>query len=156
MLMTLLTPAAGVLMGAEWLPLSLEGLLGSMFASPLVGGVLFVGLALGFSGRRYWGVCAFFGLGALSLALMLVDALVGLSAPLGWAHRAHTDYVGFVYMGWVAWLACLVMAWPLMRALRLHYWQPWTRPEQWEVGDERNARWTYRAAGRSPSPKPRS
>ena len=103
---------------------------------------------IGFKSRRYWGVVAFFCVGAFSaVALPLALAAVGLALVTTVGRWPPQVYLLEFYG------PCLLVAgafWPLLiRALRLRYWQPWTTPDQWETGDERIAGWVYKAAGAS-------
>ena len=154
-LMTPLAPSAAVLLSAEWLPLTLDGLLGAMFGAIVAAFPLLMVLAVGAGGRRLWGVYYFFCLGAACIGLTGVAALAGVAALSGRVRPVHTDYVAFLYVGSTAWIACLAMCWPLIRAMRLRYWQPWAPPETWEAGDERNARWTRALARPSPAQRRR-
>ena len=107
-----------------------------------------VPLVIGFKLRRYWGVVIYFYVGvacavALPLAVLAVaGVVVALPRPAAFADA-------WFGLGLVA----MLPFWPrLVGALRLKYWQPWTRPDEWEAGDERIAGWVYDAAGTARPP----
>lgn len=99
-----------------------------------------------FQARRYAAVCIFFSLGVISaiavpLALLVLAGL--LLSSLG--HEPDLVILTYLFGGC---LLAMLATWPwLVRGLRLKYWQPWTTPDQWEVGDERLARWAQDLAG---------
>jgi 4-amino-4-deoxy-L-arabinose transferase-like glycosyltransferase len=93
-------------------------------------------LVAGLRSHAYWNVCYFFGVGAIMLAAYPLAVAIGLAVPLGLIHTTDRDLQFANTMG-LLFMAALAPFWYLLlRALRLRYWQPWTRPEQWETGDE--------------------
>lgn len=96
--------------------------------------------------RRYAAVCVFFTLGLLS-AIIVPVAVAAVAILLIESWRHPPDLVIFAYM-FGACLLAMLATWPwLVRGLRLTYWQPWTMPDQWEVGDERLAGWAQGVTG---------
>ena len=100
---------------------------------------------IGFKGRRYWGVVAYFCCGAIAAAMPPIALLtIGTALLLSIGHPPALIGLTFCFA-----LPILIMAalWPrLLRALRLKYWQPWTEPREWESGDERTPGWFARVA----------
>lgn len=110
-----------------------------------VWGVIAIPLIIGFKFRRYWGVILYFYVGAFCVIALPV-ALTVLAIVL--VVTVHHQPPTFFYMWFGVLLLPMIPFWPfLLRALRLKYWQPWTRPDQWEVGDERIAGWVFDVAG---------
>lgn len=138
-------PALTAMSVCPWLPGEGDTDLAHGFACIGVWAVLCVPLILGFKSRRFWGVVLYFYVGAFC-AIALPIALVILAILI--AATTHNRPPTFFYMWFGFGLIPMVPFWPfLIRALRLKYWQPWTRPEEWETGDERIAGWVFDAAG---------
>ena len=146
MVLCLVSPAAAVFSAADWAPLSLDAFLGSAFGSVLFSFVVFMPLAAGLKTRRYWVVCWYFASSVLSLAVYGCAVLVALAGMLRLFAVLHPELTGVAWLGRLFLLACLPMLLALWRGLRLAYWRPWSSPEAWELGDERNARWAMRLA----------
>ena len=153
-LIAMLAPAGVVCLVSDTAPVSFDVLDASMLLPVPFALVWVMPLAVGLSGRRFWAVCWYFCAGAICLGLTLIAAMIGAARMMRWIGTPHSQYEGMVYMGWGALAVCVVMCWPLIRALRLHYWQPWALPETWEAGDERNARWANRMVGLPSPPRP--
>ena len=77
-------------------------------------------LMIGFKSRRYWGVVAYFGIGAFSAVTLPLALLVVVGVLASTAGRWPAD----IYLTWFFAPPLLMMAlfWPLLiRALRLRY-----------------------------------
>ena len=142
---------------AALLPWLTDGTEASFFAwidricyATLAGAVLTVIVAvpyvLAYKARRYAAVWLFFLLGLISA--VAVPAAVLLVAGLliaSWRHPPDLVVFAWLFGGF---LLAMLATWPwLVRGLRLRYWQPWTTPDQWEVGNERVAGWAQTMAG---------
>ena len=150
MIFCMVSPAAAVFSAASWAPLSLDALLGSAFGSVFFSFLVVTPIAAGLQTRRFWVVCWYFGAGVLSLVVYGVAVLVALSGSLGSFPIIHPELIGVTWLGRAFLLACAPMLFALWRGLRLAYWRPWSPPQAWETGDERNARWAMKLAN-SPS-----
>lgn len=138
-------PAFTAMSVGPWLPGDGETGLALAFACIGVWAVICVPLILGFKLRRHWGVVLYFYVGAFCVVALPV-ALAILAILI--VSTTHDRPPTFFYMWFGAGLIPMVPFWPfLIRALRLKYWQPWTRPDEWETGDERIAGWVFDAAG---------
>ena len=104
----------------------------SFLGSIAVSGVLVAGPR----SHAYWNVCYFFGVGAIMLAAYPTALGIGLAVPLGLIRAADRDLVFANAVGLVFMAALAPFWYLLLRALCLRYWQPWSRPEQWEIGNE--------------------
>ncbi len=138
-------PALTAMSLSPWLPGGGETGLAIALATVAVWAVIAIPLVIGFKLRRYWGVVLYFSVGifcvgALPAAIVVVSTVVLVTSH----HRPAEFYDVWFGLGLVA----MLPFWPmLVRAVRLKYWQPWSRPDQWEVGDERIADWVFDAAG---------
>lgn len=141
-------PALTIMAASAWLPGGVDVAYPMALIPVGLWAIIAIPLIIGFKSRRYWGVVLFFWVG-LFCAIALPIAVIGLSLLyLLTIHHQPPEYY-YIYMG--ALLLLMVPFWPfLIRALRLKYWQPWTRPDEWEVGDERIADWVFVAAGLPP------
>lgn len=104
-------------------------------------------MSLGLYRRRYWYIRYMFSTGALLLLAFLAGASIGLAVLLRLVPLQHPDLHFISIINIIMWLVLAPFAWLLLRMLRLRYWQPWTRPDEWEPGDETPPRW-----GMSPPP----
>ncbi len=95
----------------------------------------------GFHKRHYWLICYWFTTSALLLALYVVGVLLGLVMFFRLVPLRHPDYHFINVVNLIMWTLLAPFAWCLLRLVRLRYWQPWTRPESWEPGDETAPRW---------------
>ncbi len=103
-------------------------------------------MIIGFKSRRHWGLVAFFSICTFSAVAPPVALIVFVAMLLATNGRCPEQ----IYLVWfyAPWLLLMALFWPLLiRTLRLRYWQPWTTPDQWEVGEERVAPGVYKAAG---------
>ncbi len=139
MVLCMVSPAAAVFSAVPWAALSLDALLGSAFGSVLFSFIVVTPLAAGLQTRRFWVVCWYFGTGVLSLVVYVAAVLVALAGASGVFATLHPDLVGAAWLGRLFLLACAPMLFALWRGLRLAYWRPWSPPQAWEAGDERNA-----------------
>ena len=98
-------------------------------------------MTLGLHGRRLWYVRFLFGWGAAALACYSVGLLLGLAVLFRLVPEAHPELRYTLIVTAIEWLFLTLCAYWVLRMLRLRYWQPWTRPEQWEPGDETPPRW---------------
>jgi hypothetical protein len=102
--------------------------------------------------HRWSGVLGIFGVGIILLLAYAADWAAALALPLGLMRPADGDS-GFLN-GWAMGLlvlSALPVFW-LIRLMSLRYWQPWTRPEQWESGDEtRGPAWAGAVTNLSPA-----
>jgi FtsH-binding integral membrane protein len=101
--------------------------------------------------HQYWAVRAFFYFGCATLtgyALSLIFAVVAVTGvlPLQETGLRPIAYVGLIYNV----LAMGILAWFLLRMLRLRYWQPGSTPDMWEAGDEGPPAWALSPRGRDP------
>ena len=110
--------------------------------------LVLIPMVLGFKSRRHWGVTAYFWCGITAIALLAIG-IVMLGATLLYSLAHPLPMIGMTAIFGGA-LLVLTMFLPLLiRALRLRYWQPWTTPEQWEVGNEQIPEWALNAVGRT-------
>lgn len=142
-----MTPIAFLLAVAPWSPDMAATTVGGAMASMFVWIAIFIPLVIGFKAQRYWGVIVFFATGVWCLAAL--PAALTTTAILLLATRRHAPgLVSLTWFGFALLALMMITLWPwLLRALRLRYWQPWTRSEAWETGAERAAGWVYKAAG---------
>lgn len=103
-------------------------------------------MALGLHKRRLWYVATMFVWGAASLVSYIVGLLIGLAVLFRLLPEVHPELRFLLIVNMLGWLAFTFCAYWTLRMLRLRYWQPWTRPTQWEPGDESQPRWTPRPA----------
>ncbi len=127
--------------GIDLLVASLPYIVGISFAFILI-------VALGLRKKQLWYVYFMFGSGCLLLVLYLLGFLLGMMVlfrliPL----QAPDLYVVSYYTGFW-WLLNGILAWWSFRMIRLRYWQPWTTPEQWEIGNETGPSWAERLVKR--------
>ncbi len=134
-------PMAAVLTAQPLLP---DGVTVLIAAIPWIVGstfLLMIALVAGFRARRFWTICLFFYVGMtllaayaaiLAFALAVVVRLVPFQDP--------GAYPASVW-GLIFALLQMPFAWWLRRALRLRYWEPGSRPDQWELGDETPPAW---------------
>ncbi len=124
-------------------------------ALPVVGfsSVLGVIIALGLHKRRFWFVCFWFTTSSLLLAGYAIGLPIGLAVFFRLVPMQHPEYHILCVVNLIMWVVLTPFAWLLLRMLRLHYWQPWTRPETWEPGDETPPRWPS-SSSRPASPPP--
>ncbi len=148
MALTLVSPMGAVLSAATWAPIGLDALLGSAFGSVLFSFVIFMPLAAGLQTRRFWVVCWYFWGGVLSGSIYVFAVLIALCGILRLSPDIHPDLIGVAWLGRIFLLGCAPMLFALWQGLRLNYWRPWTSSQSWETGDERNARWAMRLAGK--------
>ena len=109
--------------------------------------VLVLIMAFGLHRRQYWYICYLFAMSTLLLVGYLLGVLASLAALLRLLPLRDPDLHVMSVVSMVFWLVLAPFAWLLLRMLRLRYWQPWTRPDEWEPGDEAPPRW-----GMSPPP----
>ncbi|QYE33958.1 hypothetical protein KZX46_14145 [Polymorphobacter sp. PAMC 29334] len=146
--MTVYTPGIlgfTALAAAPWLP----GGFGTAFpiaaASIAVWAILAIPLILGMKLRRYWGVLLYFYIGMYCVVALPLAVIFLIILYLSTLNNPPADS-GIIVFG--VGLIAMLPFWPkLVRALRLKYWQPWTRPDEWETGDERIAGWVFDTAG---------
>ncbi len=105
---------------------------------------LVLAMALGLHRRRLWYIRFMFGWGATGLAGYAVGLLLGLAVLFRLVPEAHPELRFTLIVAMIGWLCFTLFAYWVVRMLRLRYWQPWTRPEQWEPGDETPPRWAPR------------
>lgn len=114
--------------------------------------IVAIPLVFGMKSRRYWGVMLYFYTGLFCAISLPISLILLATLYLSTLHHQPPDYY-FIIFG--VGLVAMVPFWPLLvRALRLKYWQPWTRPNEWEVGDEWLADWVFDAAGVPRAPPP--
>lgn len=150
--LTLVSPTGAVFSAATWAPLSLDELIGSVFGSVFFSFVVFMPLAAGLRTGRFWVVCWYFAAGVLSLFGYTLAVLIAVCGLLHIYPTLHPDLIGVAWLGRLFLVACAPMLLALWQGLRLNFWRPWTSPETWEVGDERNARWAMQLAGKTVGP----
>ena len=142
-----MTPIAFLLAMAAWSPDVAATTVGGALASVLIWTAVFIPTVIGFKARRHWGVTMFFTVGVWCL-VVLPAALAVTAVLLIATWRRPPELVSLTWFGFALMALMMATLWPwLLRCLRLRYWQPWTRADAWEVGDERAAGWAYRAAG---------
>lgn len=138
-------PALTAMSVCPWLPGEGDTGLAIGFTCIGIWAVISIPLVIGARLRRFWGVVLYFYVGAFCVVALPV-ALASLAILI--LSTTHDRPPTFFYMWFGVGLIPMVPFWPLLiRALRLKYWQPWTRPEEWETGDERIAGWVFDAAG---------
>ena len=103
---------------------------------PLLSLLVLIPIAIGYKSQRYWGVVAYFW-GGVAAAALLVAGIVVLGAALAYSRVHPVPMIGMTVIFGAALLLLAGFLPLLIRALRLRYWQPWTTPDEWEVGDER-------------------
>ena len=111
--------------------------------------VLVIVMAVGLHRRHLWFVRYVFVTGSLLLAGYGLGLLLSLAVLLRLVPTRSADLQFMSVVNIVFWSAQGLFAWLLLRMLRLNYWQPWSKPESWEAGDETPPRW-----GMSPKPDP--
>ena len=102
---------------------------------------LVVIMALGMHKRHLWFVRFVFTAGSILLVGYILGVLLSLSvlANILPIRSRELHFISFVNI--VFWLAQALFVWLLVRMLRLRYWQPWTKPDVWETGDETSPSW---------------
>ena len=89
-------------------------------------------MAAGIARRQSWYIWFIFGLGSLLVAAYIIGLGLGVVLLLGFVPGKMPD-LGFInIVNIIDWLVISPLAWLLLRTLRLHYWQPWSTPDQWE------------------------
>lgn len=104
--------------------------------------ILMIALVAGFRARRYWTICLFYYVGIALLVgyaatLTLEVVVVARLLPFRDAGAYPAAVVALIFT-----LSQLPFVWWLRRSLRLRYWQPASRPDQWEPGDETPPTWS--------------
>ena len=110
--------------------------------------VLTLVMALGLRKRRLWFVRYMFAISTVLLTCYGLGVTLSLAVLLDVVPSRHPDLRFMSVVNIIYWFVQLLFVWLLIRMLRLHYWQPWTRPDAWELGDETSPRW-----GMSPKTK---
>jgi hypothetical protein len=95
----------------------------------------------GWPGRRYWAICWFWIGGLILLSLYLPCLAIAAAVPLGWRRVGVPDHMFLADYALALVLLCLPACWGLLRFLTLRYFQPWTRPDQWESEQYRTPGW---------------
>ena len=115
--------------------------LASWLLLPFFGWVfLLVAAMTGMVKRWFWGVCLSWTLGVLVAASYLAALTAAIDVPFGLvAANADRRFLGWYAFGWL--LAASPLWFLLVRLLRLRFWQPWRRPDEWERGDEPPPAW---------------
>ena len=122
------------------LPLSQWWLFGLFFGWVAV----LLGSFLGLTFRRFWGICLGWGQGTVMAAAYPVALIAALPVPLRLvAADARRRFDAWYALGWL--VAVLPLWFCLVRMLRLRFWQPWRRPDEWEKGDEPVPPWALAA-----------
>lgn len=111
---------------------------------------LVLAMAIGLHGRQLWYVRFLFGWGATGLACYAVGLLIALAVLFRLVPEAHPELRFALIIAMIGWLCFTFCAYWVGRMLRLRYWQPWTRPEEWEPGDETPACWAPRPVSGPP------
>lgn len=138
-------PALTAMAVSPWLPGGADTGLAVALAAVGVWAVIAIPLIIGFKLRRYWGIVLYFYVGVFCVVALPAVIVILAGLILATAHHRPTEFYD-VWFG--LGLVAMVPFWPrLIRALRLKYWQPWTRPDEWEAGGERIAGWVFDAAG---------
>jgi hypothetical protein len=96
---------------------------------------------LGWPGRYYWAICWFWIGGLILLCVYLPCLAIAAAVPLGWRRIGVPDETVLADYALALVLLCLPACWGLLRLVTLRYFQPWTRPDQWESGQYRAPGW---------------
>lgn len=142
-------PGAAATAVSSLLPIESELSGVAILTSAALGVTLLFPTLIGMLSRRYWGVALYFSV-LLFYALVVPISLVTCVASVVLSTRLHTRLYYYSWGGLIMILPQVALYPLLIRTLRLKYWQPWTRPEQWEIGDERTPAWAYLIGVRPP------
>lgn len=105
-----------------------------------------IGSFLGLTYRRFWGICLGWTQGTIVVVVYPAALAAAVPIPLGLlAVDADRRFLAWYALGWL--LAVLPLWICLVRMLRLHFWQPWRQPDEWEGGDEPVPRWAMAMLG---------
>lgn len=102
--------------------------------------ILLLGSFIGLTYRRFWGICLGWSQGLVTAIAFPLALAAAVPIPLGLvgADGDRRFLAGYA----LGWLLAAVPLWPLLvRMLRLRFWQPWRRRDEWEPGDEPVPRW---------------
>jgi hypothetical protein len=141
-LLACLLPLAISMAIGEWSPRGAEAWLDRLWWNFLLSAMIYLPPLLGWAGwRSYWAICWFWIGGVILLAAYLPCLAIAAAVPLGWRRIGVPDEKVLAYYALALVLLCLPACWGLFRMLTLRYFQPWTRPDQWESGDYRAPGW---------------
>ena len=103
-------------------------------------------LTAGLRSHRYWVICLFFYFGMFLLVAYALSLPFAASVLLGAFTLRDPDLRSLSVVGGILLLGISPFAFFILRALRLRYWQPGSRPDQWEPGDEGPPAWAMSSA----------
>ena len=83
--------------------------------------------------RAYWTIC-WFWFGSLIMFLAYLPCLaIAAAVPLGWRTIGVSNEMFLSQYAFVFLLICAPLNFGLYRLLTTRYFQPWTKPDQWEA-----------------------
>jgi hypothetical protein len=140
-LLACLLPLATSMAIGEWSPRGADAWLDRIGWTYLLSAMIVLPPLVGWLWRRYWAIC-WFWIGSLILLSVYLPCLaIAAAVPLGWRRIGVPDEMVLADYALALALLGLPTCWGLLRLLTLRYFQPWTRPDQWESGEYRPPRW---------------
>jgi hypothetical protein len=140
-LLACLLPLATSMAIGEWSPRGADAWLDRIGWTFLLSAMIFLPPFLGWIGRRYWAICWFWIGGLILLSVYPPCLVIAAAVPLGWRGIGVPDEMVLADYALALVLLCLPACWGLFRLLTLRYFQPWTRPDQWESAPYRTPEW---------------
>jgi len=140
-LLACLLPLATSMAIGEWSPRGVDAWLDRIGWIFLLSLMIVVPPFVGWPGRRYWAICWFWIGGLILLSVYLPCLAIAAAVPLGWGRVGGPDEMVLAYYALALVLLCSPACWGLLRLLTLRYFQPWTRPDQWESEQSRTPGW---------------
>ncbi len=105
---------------------------------PVFGAGCFISVitAIGIYRRTNWYIGFVFSYGCLLLAAYICGLCLGVAILLRLVAPLSPELHFLSYVNVIEWLMTALIAWLLLRTLRLAYWQPWTSQQEWEQAEK--------------------
>jgi len=136
-----LLPQATSMALGEWSPRGAGAWLDRIGLTFLLSAMIYLPPFVVWRWWQYWAICWLWIGGLILLSAYLPCLAIAAAVPLGWRRIGVSDEMVLADYALALVLLGLPACWGLVRLLTMRYFQPWTRPDQWEGGEYRPPPW---------------